>query len=106
MINSRVIAFKIRNNKQLTPEEIASIETMYGISADNEADEDYDLDLDDAVSTPATVAEMPTPGRTSDGGIGSKLASAQRDYIDEIASLNENILNLTKTKNGISILNF
>ena len=105
MINPRVVAFKIRNNKQLSPEEIASIETMYGISADDEADEDYDLDdLDDAVSTPATVAEMPTPGRTSDGGIGSKLASAQRDYIDEIASLNENILNLTKTKNGISIL--
>ncbi len=47
---------------------------------------------------------MPPAGRTSDGGIGSKLNATQKDYIDEIASLNDNILNLTKSRNGISIL--
>ncbi len=64
-------------------------------SISGEADySDYDEnDTEDEESFAEGTHSMPPTGCTSDGGIGSTLASTQKDYLDNIASLNENILN-------------
>ena len=92
----RILA-KLNNNDALNATELAYLES---ISPPDTAEgaEDADYPNDEESFT------MPPAGRTSDGGINSAMVNAQKSYLDEVAFLNDNILKLSESKNGISIL--